>query len=257
MASAPSKSIGTAPRLRDEGWTVGELVGHGEAPYQNDPQNSNSYYIRIRAQETEAGARRAALTADESSRPMDGRSREQGDARQGAGIHIAWGTGLRRAIKQSKSHAKIRDVVGVRRVGRDPVYDKAGKVIPNRYETRWEVETVQFIQQRHSNARKVIEDYRAARQDGIDDPEARAIYFIQSNAEKLAALRYPNPEDQKRFIEGVSRALERPASRESLIASVAQRLQAKKPLTVAAEPSRERSTEHGDSELRNAGIARE
>jgi hypothetical protein len=108
--------------------------------------------------------------------------------------------------------------------------------------------------QRHLNARKVVEDYRAARQDGIDDPEARALYFIQANAEKLAALRYPNPEDQKRFIAGISRAIERSPERESLIARAAQKAQAAKR---AGEALRQQSTDRGDSRPQREELVRE
>jgi hypothetical protein len=225
----------------------GTLVGHGEAPYLHDPKNSDSYYIRIRALETEAGARRAAQVADESARPIDGRSTERTDARQSGGIHIAWGDDLQRAIEKSKSHVKVNDVVGVRRVGRQPL--DGGK-----YKNLWEVETVQFINQRHRNASKVIEDYRAARQDGIDDPEARALYYIQANAEKLAALRYPNPEDQKRFIAGVGRALERSPERESLIGRAAQKVQGAKR---TGEASRQQSADRGDSGPQREELVRE
>jgi hypothetical protein len=226
---------------------LGKLVGHGAAPYQGDPEGSNSYFIRIRAFETEAAARRAALAADESARPIDGRSTQQSDGRDSGGIHIAWGTGLKWAIRDSKSHVKVGDIVGVRRVGRQPL--DGGK-----YQNLWEVEKVQFITRRHLNARKVVEEYRAARQDGIDDPEARALYFIQANAEKLAALRYPNPEDQKRFIAGISRAIERSPERESLIARAAQKAQAAKR---AGEALRQQSTDRGDSRPQREELVRE
>ena len=205
---------------------LGTLVGHGAAPYQHDPENSNSYYIRIRALETETGARRSALAADESVQPIDGRSTRRTDPRESGGVRIAWGWDLKRAIEESKSRVKVGDTVGVRRVGREAVDISNSKDTEPRYKNRWEVETVQFIKQRHINARKVNEDYRAARQSGIDDPAARALYLIHAHTEKLAALRYSDPEDQKRFIEGVRRALEQSPEREALIGRIAQKVQA-------------------------------
>jgi hypothetical protein len=255
MASAPGKSAGSMPRLRDEGWMLGTLVGHGAAPYQHEPENSNSYYIRIRALETETGARRSALAADESARPIDGRSTQRTDPRESGGIRIAWGWDIKRAIEESKSRVKIGDTVGVRRVGRETVDIPNSKDTEPRYKNRWEVETVQFINQRHINARKVNEDYRAARQSGIDDPAARALYLIHAHTEKLAALRYPDPEDQKRFIEGVRRALEQSPEREALIGRIAQKVQAA--AKRAGEPFQKQSTKQGESVSAREEIARE
>jgi hypothetical protein len=173
--------------------------------------------------ETEEGARRRR-EADDSARPLDGRSTQRGDTREDGGVATRWGTDLERAIKRSRSGVKIGQVVGVRLSGREPVYDKESRVIPNVYRNLWEVETVQHINRRNIIARKMNEDFRAARQQGGTDPVARALYLIHAGAERLAPLWYPNADDQKRFIEGVHRALDRPVEREAVIASIARRL---------------------------------
>jgi hypothetical protein len=227
---------------------LGKLVGHGAAPYQNEAEGSNSYFIRIRAFETEAAARRAALAADESARPIDGRSTQQSDGRDSSGIHIAWGTGLKWAIRDSKSHVKVGDIVGVRRVGRQPL--DGGK-----YQNLWEVEKVQFITQRHLNARKVVEDYRAARQSGIDDPAARALYMIQVHLEKLAAISFSNPDDRQKYIKRVTREIETMSDREAVIGRLARKVQAA--TNRDAEPVRKESAERGNSGPQREEMVRE
>jgi hypothetical protein len=257
MASAPNKSGATGSRFQDEGWTVGVLVGHGPAPYDHNPDNKASYYLRIRTLETEEGARRSAMFKDESARPIDGRTQERGDARERASVRIGWGDDIKRAIEKSKSHVKTGQLVGARKTGREPVYGPDNKIIEGRYKNKWEIETVQFIKQRHVTARKVNEDYRAARQAGMDDPAATALYMIHSGAEKLAPLWYPNPEDQKRFIEAVRRAVEQSPQREALIARVAQRIQANKTTGNPDDSPRSRPRESNSPEPRREELARE
>jgi len=247
MASAPSKP--GVPRLRDEGWMVGELIGHGAAPYLRDPANSNSYFLRILVAESEAGASRAALAVDESARPIDGRSTQRTDSRESGGVRVAWGADIKRAIEESKSHVKVHDIVGVRRVGREALDT------PNRYKNRWEVETVQFIKQRNLNARKVNEDYRAARQSGIDDPAARALYMIQVELEKLAAEWFSNAEDRQKYIKRVTREIETMSDREAVIGRLARKVQ--EATQRGAETSPQKSTSRGEPEQRRDGMARE
>jgi hypothetical protein len=218
------------PRLRDEGWMVGELVEHGAAPYLNDPTYRASYYVRIRTLETEEGARRAARLADEANRTQDGQRAPSTGGREGGGMRIAWGKDLERAIKRSQSHVQIGQIVGVRRREREPVYGPDSQVIPGAYRNRFEVERVQFIQQRQVNAQKVLNDRHAARREGVNDPVVRALDMILAGAERLAALRYPDPKDQERFVAGVKRALELSPQREALISQIAQRLPANQKL---------------------------
>jgi len=223
MALPPDKSQ-SLPRVQDEGWLVGKLLAHGAAPFRGQPGNTPSYYVRLRTLETEEGARRRQREADDSARPLDGRSTQRADTREDGGVVTRWGTDLERAIKRSTSAVKIGQVVGVRITGREPVYDKDSRVIPDVYRNLWEVETVQQINRRNLIARKMNEDFRAARRQGGTDPVARALYLIHAGAERLAPLWYPNADDQKRFIEGVQRALDRPVEREAVIASIARRL---------------------------------
>jgi hypothetical protein len=234
---------------------LGKLVGHGAAPYQHDPDNGNSYYIRIRALETETGARRAALAADEFARPIDGRSTQQTDARESGGIRVAWGWDIKRAIEKSRSRVEIGDIVGVRRVGREAVDSPNSEDTESRYKNRWEVETVQFIQQRHINARKVNEDYRAARQSGIDDPAARALYMIQVHLEKLAAISFSNPDDREKYVKRVTREIETMSDREAVIGRLARKVQAA--TNRGAEPVQKESTERGNSGPQREEMVRE
>lgn len=224
MAQPPNDPTQSLPRVQDEGWLVGKLLAHGDGLFSGKYGNTPSYYVRIRTLETEEGARRRQREADESTRPLDGRTTQRGETREDGGVVTRWGTDLERAIKKSLSGVKVGQIVGARITGREPVYDHESRMIPDRYRNLWEVESVQFIHRRNINARKVNEDFRGARRQGGTDPVLRALYLIHAGAERLAPLWYPNPDDQKRFIEGVQRALERPVEREAMIASIARRL---------------------------------
>jgi len=213
------------PRVQNEGWLVGKLLAHGAAPFRGQPGNTPSYYVRIRTLETEEGARRRALQAEESARPLDGRSTQRAETREDGGVQTRWGTDLERAIKRSRSAVKIGQVVGMRITGREPVYDRDSRVVPDVYRNLWEIESVQYIHRRNLHARKMNEDFRAARQQGGTDPVVRALYLIHAGAERLAPLWFPNREDQERFIAGLHRALDRRSvEREAVIASVVRAL---------------------------------
>jgi hypothetical protein len=221
MAQPPNNSQ-DLPRVQDEGWLVGKLLAHGLARHPR--HGGNSYYFRIRTLETEEGARRRQLEADESARPLDGRNTQRGDTPEDGGVVTRWGTDLDRAINRSKSGVKVGQVVGARIKGREPVY-KDSRVIPDAYLNLWEVETVQYLHRRNINARKMNEDFREARRQGGSDPVLRALYLIHTGAERLAPLWFPNPDDQKRFVQELHRILDRPSrEREAVIASVARRL---------------------------------
>jgi hypothetical protein len=175
--------------------------------------------------ETEEGARRRQRQADEAARPLDGRSTQRADTPEDGAVVTRWGRDLERAINRSRSAVKIGQVVGVRITGREPVYDRDSRVVPDVYRNLWEVESVQYIHRRNLNARKMNEDFRAARQQGGTDPVVRALYLIHAGAERLAPLWFPNPEDQQRFIAGLHRALDRRSvEREAVIASVVRAL---------------------------------
>jgi hypothetical protein len=254
---APTDKPPGMPRVQDEGWLIGKLLAHGHAPFRGVRGNTPSYYARLRTFETEEGARQRQRQADESARPIDGRSTQREETREDGGVVTRWGTDLERAIKYSKSAVKIGQVVAVRITGREPVYNRNSWVVPDVYRNLWEVETVPYINRRNITARKMNEDFRAARRQGGTDPVARALYLIHAGAERLAPLWYPNPDDQKRFIEGLQRALDRPVEREALIAKVAQRLAEQDQARRASENLNPRQSESPNTPRERSALVRE
>ena len=106
-------------------------------------------------------------------------------------MRILWGTDLKRAIEESKSHVKVGQIVAARIVRRERLYLEShaktrGEDRKNSYRNRWEVETPQFVAQRQKFARAVNDSYQGARRSGIDDPESFALYLIHDGARRLA-----------------------------------------------------------------------
>jgi putative DNA primase/helicase len=108
---------------------VGRLVDHGPAPYQHQPAQGMSYYVRI---ETERGDREI------------------------------WGVDLERAVRQSLSTPGVGDEVGLRATGRDPVtviapkLDAAGREVGREergaHRNQWILETKEFLDRRFKMA---------------------------------------------------------------------------------------------------------
>jgi hypothetical protein len=221
-----SDSNSHRPKRAISDWLIGKLLAHGEAPYQFEPENSPSYYVRLLVRETEAGARARAEYQDRGRAPIDGREEALPVTRESGGRLTLWGKDLGSAIKRSKSHVQKDDEVAIRVVGSQPTFDRAGKYLEGRDKKIYEVERLTHVNGRLTNARRLAADYREGLQLISNDPEARAIFWIRSQAEKLATLRFPNdPESRKRFIEGVDHAIAQPDGREQLIAAAVRRVQ--------------------------------
>src|SRR5262249_26032488 len=87
------------------------------------------------------------------------------------------------------------------------------------------VETPRYIEQRRNFARQINESYRGASEQGINDPEGVAMYLIHDGAERLAKIRYRNPEDQQKFLNRLREILKIPNELEAVIKAVAERIQ--------------------------------
>jgi putative DNA primase/helicase len=120
---APSAST-RAQNARDQSKELffGTLVAHGEAPYQNDPTKSASYYVTLR---DEAGRERSH-----------------------------WGVGLEAAIKDAQTAPVVGEQVGIQRVGATPVtvpssrVDAHGAVVTeqiNAQRNQWVVEKIDYF----------------------------------------------------------------------------------------------------------------
>ena len=190
MADSPNSGPGPLPRVRDNDWIVGELLSHGEANYRFEELGSRSYFVRLRTQETEEGARRRIEEADRLRPGIDGRDDRRPRSPDDGGVRILWGSDLKRAIDESKSQVKVGQIVAARIVRRERLYlesqqRRSGGAEPT-YRNRWEVETPQFVAQRQRFARAVNDSYQSARRSGVDDPESFALYLIHDGARRLA-----------------------------------------------------------------------
>jgi len=151
---------------------------HGRAPYQNRPDQDLSYFVRI-------------LTNRGKQRTF-------------------WGKDLDRAVNQGETRPKIGDLIGVRRIAREPITrmetqrDAQGRVIDEAerqgFRARWQVETVQFFSERARRARLVrdaqVDVSRAVRAD----PALRSSFMSIGTAEKYAAQTFKDPHERERFM---------------------------------------------------------
>ena len=110
------------PRDQSKQEFFGTLVAHGDAPYQNDPTKSASYYVTFR---DEAGRERTH-----------------------------WGVGLAEAMKNAQTAPVVGDQVGIQRVGVTPVIvplakvDAHGAVVTeqiNAKRNQWVVEKIDYF----------------------------------------------------------------------------------------------------------------
>jgi putative DNA primase/helicase len=110
------------PRDQSKQEFFGTLVAHGDAPYQNDPTKSASYYVTLR---DEAGRERTH-----------------------------WGVGLAEAMKNAQTAPVVGDQVGIQRVGVTPVIvplakvDAHGAVVTeqiNAKRNQWVVEKIDYF----------------------------------------------------------------------------------------------------------------
>ena len=154
MASSPNNGPSALPRVRDNDWIVGEFLSHGEANYRFEELGSRSYFVRLRTQETEQGARRRTEEADRSRPAIDGRDERRPCSPDDGGVRILWGSDLKRAIDESKSQVKVGQIVAARIVRRERLYLESHQKRPGgaepTYRNRWEVETPQFVAQRQT-----------------------------------------------------------------------------------------------------------
>src|ERR1700722_9257406 len=175
MPERPDTRPNSLPRVRDNDWIVGELLAHGAAKYRFDDLASPSYYVRLRTAENEQGARRRAEEADARGYGIDERDVRRPWSPDDGGARILWGSDLKRAIAESKSHVKVGQIVAARIVRRERLYLEPNRNAPSRsdpqYRNLWEVEAPQFVAQRQRFARAVNDSYQGARRRGADDPE--------------------------------------------------------------------------------------
>lgn len=141
-SSAPAKPAGDRAKAPAESeFLVGRLVDHGAAPYQHNPKEAMSYFVRI---ETARGER------------------------------DVWGVDLERAFHESLSRPGLGDEVGIRTTGRESVTVPIVKQAPDgqeihdeldTYRNRWIIERVEFLAERKVMA-KVFRDVSITAEEG-------------------------------------------------------------------------------------------
>src|SRR5262245_13772667 len=104
-------------RERDRGLVVGRLLEYVRAPYQFRAAEDPSFFVRLQTQR---------------------------------GERVLWGKDLARALVAATTQPKIGDMVGARRVGREPV-TIATRVSQSEqpvYRNRWLIEKAGFFAER-------------------------------------------------------------------------------------------------------------
>ena len=179
-ASRPNAKTGLAPaKPAEQGeLIVGRLVDHGPAPYQHQPAQPMSYYVRI---ETEHGDREI------------------------------WGVDLERAVRQSLSTPGVGDEVGLRAVGRDPVTIVAPRLDPSGREVgrdelgvhrnNWILETKEFLVRRFGMADTFRNVSITAAEAVKQYPELEGSYLQLQMARAGVEQRITSSEAREQFVD--------------------------------------------------------
>jgi hypothetical protein len=157
---------------------VGRLVDHGPAPYQHQPAQPMSYYVRI---ETEHGDREI------------------------------WGVDLERAVRQALSTPGVGDEVGLRAVGRNPVtviaprLDRSGREVGRDelgvHRNQWILETKEFLDRRSAMA-DTFRNTAVSAADAVRQyPELEGSYLQLQMARAGAEQRATSAEARAQFVD--------------------------------------------------------
>lgn len=162
-----------------DGLLAGKLLGHGRAPFQQDPRQPMSYFAKIQT---------------------------------GQGERTIWGVDLERAFKEAVTKPELGDLVGLRSVRQDsvtvkaPKRDQSGAVIGeqdvNALRNRWIVEKAEFFAERQVAAETVRDPRISAKEAVKARPELTGTY-LQIRAAELAAKKIADPRDQAKFVSAV------------------------------------------------------
>jgi putative DNA primase/helicase len=167
------------PKPLEQGELIaGRLVDHGPAPYQHQPAQPMSYYVRI---ETELGDREI------------------------------WGVDLERAVRQSLSTPGIGDEVGLRAVGRDPVTvtaprrDASGREVGRDeldvHRNKWILEKKEFLDRRFRMAETFRNMAVSAAEAVKQYPELDGSYLTLQVARTGTEGRVASAEAREQFVD--------------------------------------------------------
>jgi hypothetical protein len=174
-AEPPTHAV--SPRRQRERVVFGELLDHGRENFRFSPHEDVSYFVKIKTDR---------------------------------GPEILWGKDLERALRESKTRPQMGERVGVRQVGQEQVTvqvrkrDEDGQVIREQplktHRNAWLVETEHFFKERAEAAQTVLDSRIAPRRALESHPQLAGTYLALGAAEKLAAQRFDDPEDRRRFV---------------------------------------------------------
>ena len=174
-AEPPTHTV--SPRRQRERVMFGELLDHGRENFRFSPHEDVSYFVKIKTDR---------------------------------GPETLWGKDLERALRESKTQPQTGERVGVRQVGQEQVTvqvrkrDEDGQVIREQplktHRNAWLVETERFFKERAEAAQTVLDSRIAPRRALESHPQLAGTYLALGAAEKLAAQRFENPEDRRRFV---------------------------------------------------------
>lgn len=176
------------PRGRRGDLITGRLQEHGAANYQFESDGSPSYYVKL-------------VT--------------------GRGVETLWGTDLERAIERSRTQPKIGTLVGVRRVGSEPVTVPArpSERTTDRQRTfhraRWELESVSYFAQAAQRAKREVKARLEDKRAMAERPELRSTFISLDVAERFAEQHIRDPQDRALFVKRVRAVMEASARNSS------------------------------------------
>jgi putative DNA primase/helicase len=215
---APTRAMSSSPA--ESRALTGRLVDHGAAPYQQDPHEAMSYFVRVA---TPRGER------------------------------TVWGVDLGRAMRESLSQPKAGDDILMRKLGQDtvtvrrPRHDESGREVgveeKGTHRNRWSIETRQFLEERRRAAQVLRDTSVAPAQGARQQPELLGAY-LQVRAAELAAQQFRDRGDRERFVSLVRRA-------------VADAVARGEPIPKPRMQTPERSTTPSDASVKRSAAARE
>ncbi|MEJ1962916.1 MAG: hypothetical protein WDO56_15760 [Gammaproteobacteria bacterium] len=181
---APTTGGEGPPPDQDRMW-IGKLIDHGRSNYEFHRDGHASYYVQLLVE----GGQRLTL----------------------------WGAGLERAIRNSRTQPQLDDHIGVRQNNLAPVSVVSRKrnadgvvVATQQFDTprpRWIVEKLQEFDMRAAAARALRDTSLSRREAVTNHRELNDAYAILDTAQKMAEMRFGNPETREKVVSFVRETL--------------------------------------------------
>jgi hypothetical protein len=172
----PESQVAKDKAVTTQELIIGRLVDHGPAPYQHNPKETPSYFVRI---ETDKGDR------------------------------DIWGVDLERAFRQSLSNPGIGDQIGLRALGKEAVTVRADGREVDTHRNQWSVERKEFLDQRRDMA-AVFRDPSISESEGIKRHSAlEGSYRTLEMGKAHAQEQYTRATHQAQFVEHLREYLAR------------------------------------------------